>query len=92
MGIIPRQTTTGNQGVSMKDDALIEGVQKIANYRMKKDYPLVSENHYHERDVRIILESLAMILEEYEIQRRKQGDNRDDEPRRSKSVRKVSKK
>jgi len=76
----------------MIDDALVSGVRKIANYRIKKNYPLMSENHYSEHDVRWILESLAMILEEYEIQRRKQGDNRDDEPRRSKSVRKVSKK
>jgi len=50
----------------MIDDALIEGVQTIANYRIKKAYPLMSENHYSESDVRMILESLAMILEEYE--------------------------
>jgi hypothetical protein len=51
------------------DDALVEGVQTIANYRMKKSYPLLSENHYSEHDVKWILESLAMILEEYELQR-----------------------
>ena len=51
------------------DDALIEGVQKIANYRLKKSYPLMSENHYSETDVRWILESLAMILEEYNASR-----------------------
>jgi hypothetical protein len=51
------------------DDALVEGVQTIANYRMKKSYPLLSENHYSELDVKMILESLAMILEEYELQR-----------------------
>lgn len=49
----------------MIDDALIQGVQKIANYRMKKDYPLLSNDHFNESDVRIILESLAMILEEH---------------------------
>ena len=53
----------------MIDDALIQGVQKVANYRIKKNYPLMSENHYSESDVRWILESLAMILEEYELQR-----------------------
>lgn len=51
----------------MIDDALIQGVQKIANYRIKKSYPLMSENHYSETDVRMILESLAMILEEHEL-------------------------
>ena len=50
----------------MIDDALIQGVLKIANYRLKKSYPLLSENHYSESDVRWILESLAMILEELE--------------------------
>jgi len=53
----------------MIDDALIQGVQKIANYRLKNGYPLMSENHYPEHDVKWILESLAMILEEYELQR-----------------------
>jgi hypothetical protein len=53
----------------MIDDALIKGAQTIANYRMKKSYPLLSENHFSESDVRWILESLAMILEEYELQR-----------------------
>jgi len=53
----------------MIDDALIQGVQKIANYRIKKGYPLMSESHYSEHDIRWILESLAMILEEYELQR-----------------------
>ena len=76
----------------MIDDALIEGVQKIANFRLKKGYPLMGENHYSENDVRWILESLVMILEEYEIQRRKQSDNRINESRGSKSVCKVSKK
>uniref|UniRef100_A0A6M3LRQ2 Uncharacterized protein n=1 Tax=viral metagenome TaxID=1070528 RepID=A0A6M3LRQ2_9ZZZZ len=50
----------------MIDDTLVQGVQKIANFRLKKDYPLMSENHYSEYDVKWILESLAMILEEYE--------------------------
>ena len=76
----------------MIDDALIEGVQKIANYRLKKNYPLMGENHFSESDVRYILESLAMILEEYEIQRREQSDNRINESRGSKSVCKISKK
>jgi len=76
----------------MIDDALIRGVQKIANYRLKKGYPLMSENHYSESDVKWILESLAMILEEYEIQRREQSDNRINESRGSKSVCKISKK
>ncbi len=53
----------------MIDDALIEGVQKIANFRLKKGYPLMSENHYSENDVKWILESLAMILGEYELRR-----------------------
>ena len=53
----------------MIDDALIQGVQKIANYRLKKGYPLMGENHYSDNDVRWILESLVMILEEYELQR-----------------------
>ena len=57
------------------DDALVEGVQKIANYRIKKAYPLMGEKHFSTSDVRFILESLAMILEEYEVQREKQGDN-----------------
>ena len=51
----------------MIDDALIQSVQKIANYRLKKNYPLLGETHYSESDVRYILESLAMILEEYEL-------------------------
>jgi hypothetical protein len=53
----------------MIDDALVEGVQTIANYRMKKDYPLLSEHHYSKSDVRWILESLVMILEEYNASR-----------------------
>ena len=63
----------------MIDDALIQGVQKITNHRLKKNFPLMGENHYSELDVKWILESLAMILEEYEIQRRKQGNNRNNE-------------
>ncbi len=51
------------------DDDLIQGVQKIANFRLKKSYPIMGENHYSEHDVRWILESLAMILEEYELRR-----------------------
>ena len=51
------------------DDVLIKGVRKIANYRIKKAYPLMDENHYSKYDVRMILESLAMILEEYELRR-----------------------
>lgn len=54
----------------MIDDALIEGVRKIANYRLKKGYPLMGENHYSEIDVKWILESLAMILEEYDGSKR----------------------
>ena len=53
----------------MIDDALIQGVQKIANYRLKKNYPLMSENHFLESDVKLILESLAMVSEEYELQK-----------------------
>ncbi len=53
----------------MIDDALIQGVQKIANFRLKKSYPLMSENHYSEYDVKWILESLAMTLEEYGLRR-----------------------
>uniref|UniRef100_A0A6M3LH72 Uncharacterized protein n=1 Tax=viral metagenome TaxID=1070528 RepID=A0A6M3LH72_9ZZZZ len=49
----------------MIDNALIQGVQKIANYRIKKSYPLMGETHYSESDIKWILESLAMILEEY---------------------------
>ncbi len=76
----------------MIDDALIEGVQKIANYRLKKKYPLMDENHFSECDVRMVLESLAMILEEYAVQRGQQSNNRINEPRRSKSVYTVPKK
>jgi hypothetical protein len=75
----------------MIDDALIQGVLKIANYRLKKSYPLLSENHYSESDVRWILESLAMILEEYDIQQSTQGNNRKSKSRRSKSVCEVPK-
>jgi len=75
------------------DDALIQGVQKIANYRLKKAYPLMGENHYSESDVRMIIESFLMLMEEwYEVQQRKQGDNRNDEHKRSKSLCEVSKK
>lgn len=73
------------------DDALIKGVQKIANYRLKKNYPLMDENHYSETDVRYILESLCMLLEEYDIQRRTQSDSKHTKQRRGKSVCKVSK-
>ena len=53
----------------MIDDVLIKGVQAIANCWIKKSYPLMGESHFSECDVRIILESLVMILEEYELQR-----------------------
>ena len=76
----------------MIDDALIQGVQKIANYRIKKNYPLLGENHFSKSDIVWILESLAMILEEYEVRRNKQSDNRHDESRGSKSLRKIPKK
>jgi hypothetical protein len=68
------------------DNALIQGVQKIANYRLKKNYPLMGENHYSESDVKWILESLCMILEEYEVRQSKQRDNRNSKPRRSKGI------
>ncbi len=53
----------------MIDDALIKGVQKIANYRLKKRYPLMDDNHYSESDVKLVLESLCMLLREYELQK-----------------------
>jgi hypothetical protein len=74
----------------MIDDALILGVQKVANYKMKKDYPLVGENHFHKSDVRMILESLVMILEEYDIQQSAESHNRNSKSTRSKGVCKVS--
>ena len=74
------------------DDALIKGVQKITNYRLKKDYPLMDDNHYSESDVKMILESLAMILEEYDFQRRPQSIDKQPKNKRSKSVREVPKK
>ena len=55
------------------DEYLIRGVQKIANFRLKKGYPLMGENHYSEHDVKWILESLTMILEEYELQKDTRG-------------------
>ncbi len=60
----------------MIDDALIQGVQKIANYRLKKNHPLMGENHFSEYDVEMILESLVMIMEEYELQRTNQKRTR----------------
>ena len=47
------------------DDTLIQGVQKIANYRIKRDYPLFSDNHFSEVDAKIIVESFLMLLGEY---------------------------
>jgi len=76
----------------MIDNAWIEGTQKIANFRIHKAYPLMSENHFSLIDTQIIVESFLMLMEEYEVQRNKQSDNRNDEHRRSKGVRKVSKK
>ncbi len=74
----------------MIDDALILGVQKVANYKMEKDYPLVGENHFHESDVRMILESLVMILEEYDIQQSAEGTHRNSKSTRGQGFRKVS--
>ncbi len=75
----------------MIDDALIQGVQKIANCILKKNYPLIGENHFNECDVRIILESLVLLLEEYDIQRRTKSNNHESKSRRGKSICKVSK-
>lgn len=49
------------------DDTLIRGVQRITNTKLKREYPLMEAEHYSELDVKLILESLAMILEEYEL-------------------------
>ena len=49
----------------MIDEAWVEGVQKIANYRFNKDYPLVGRNHFATSDVKYIIESFLMLLEEY---------------------------
>ena len=61
----------------MIDDALIQGVQKITNYRIKKKYPLMDDNHYSEHDVKWILESLAMILEEWNGNKRCEKTDRE---------------
>ncbi len=45
----------------------IEGTQKIANFRINKDYPLMSENHFSKDDVKYIIESFLMLMEEYEL-------------------------
>uniref|UniRef100_A0A6M3LJM0 Uncharacterized protein n=1 Tax=viral metagenome TaxID=1070528 RepID=A0A6M3LJM0_9ZZZZ len=77
----------------MIDEVWVKGIQKIANARIKKTYPLMSEKHFSEADAKILLESYLMLKEEwYEFQRSQQSDNRDNEPRRGKRLRKVSKK
>ena len=47
------------------NEHIIEGVRKIANYRIKKAYPLLSDNHFSEADTQILIESFLMLLEEY---------------------------
>uniref|UniRef100_A0A6H2A2F6 Uncharacterized protein n=1 Tax=viral metagenome TaxID=1070528 RepID=A0A6H2A2F6_9ZZZZ len=76
----------------MIDNVWLEGTKRLANYNIKKVYPLMGENHYSNLDVKLILESFLMLWRGYEIQRSEQSNNRHDEPRRSKSLRKVPKK
>ena len=49
----------------MIDNAWIEGTQKIANARLKKDYPLMDENHFAEWEVECIIESFLMLVKEW---------------------------
>jgi len=66
----------------MIDEVWIKGTQRITNARIKKAYPLMSDNHFSKTDVRLILESYFMLLEEWnEVQRAEQSDNRDNESR-----------
>lgn len=44
------------------DDVMIQGVRKIANARIRREYPLL-DNHFSEADVRIICESLYDLSE-----------------------------
>ncbi len=50
----------------MIDDALVQGIMQIANYKTHKKYPMLSEDHYKEDDVKIILESYFELIELWE--------------------------
>lgn len=56
----------------MIDDALIEGIQTIANDRISKNYPVMGEHYYKTSDIRIILESLASLLEVWKHHKREE--------------------
>lgn len=55
----------------MIDQSLIEGVTKIANTRMKINYPLVSESHFKESDVQYILEAAVELIKAWKEMKKK---------------------
>ena len=59
----------------MIDEVWITGTQRITNARIKKAYPLMSDNHFSKTDVRLILESYFMLLEKsYDAQMKRKPE------------------
>jgi hypothetical protein len=56
----------------MIDDALIDGIAKIANKRIEKDFPLLGDKYFKSSEVRYIVEAVASLCLVWEHHKRKE--------------------